>query len=86
MKVRKKSIELGRNFMAERLTNACFAGHFESLFDLAEYAIALARFRIRSEGSTTLSSVFDEVRRHPNPHYLEAISAVEDEPEEDELS
>jgi hypothetical protein len=67
----------------EQLTSQRLRSLFKSNFDLAAYAIGLARYYIRSGREITIDQLLDDVRR--NPHQLDAKRIAELEAiEEDE--
>jgi hypothetical protein len=70
--------------MTDTLTNEGLAGICNSSFELAHYAIDLARYYMKSGQEMSIGEILREVKRHPNPKYLETlkqIDALEDEEE-----
>lgn len=63
--------------MTENLTNESLRGICNSSFELAHYAIALARYYIASGRVTELKRVLEDVKRHPNPNYIEELMAID---------
>lgn len=64
--------------MSEKLTNEQLKDVCASSFDLAHYAIRLWRYFIRSGRETTLQDILKEVRRHPNPNYVQELQEVDE--------
>ena len=64
--------------MSETLTNEGLAGICSSSFELAHYAIGLARYYINSGKETHLSEILRDVKRHPNPKYLEDLKHIDE--------
>lgn len=48
-----------------------------SNFELVHYAIALARYLIRSGREVGLHDVLKEIQRHPNPNYLRELEEID---------
>lgn len=49
-----------------QLTKEKFRGLFKNNFDLANYAIRLARYNIKSGHEVNVDELLDEIRRNPN--------------------
>ncbi len=62
----------------DHLTNEQFQGICKSNFDLAQYAISLGRYFIKSGHEATIQNVLEEIRRHPNPSYLQELKEMEE--------
>jgi hypothetical protein len=71
----------------DQLTNESLKGLFKNNFNLANYAIRLGRYYIKSGHEISLEGLLDQVRRHPNEQYLkdlqEADSADDTHDEQD---
>lgn len=61
----------------EQLTHETLRGLFKSNFQLAEYAIALAKFYIKSGREFHVDDLLDVVRKHPNPKFLEELQEMD---------
>jgi hypothetical protein len=74
------------NMVREQLTNEKLKCLFKNNFDLANYAIRLARYSIKSGHEVSIDDLLDEVRRHPNPQYLKDLemSDMADQEEDNE--
>jgi hypothetical protein len=66
----------------EQLTNHLLRGLFKNSFELANQAIRLARFYIKSGHEVSLGKLLSELRRNPNEQYLRDLQKMEDEEEE----
>ncbi len=64
-----------------RLTSEVVNRLFKNNFELANYAIALARYHIKRGEEVRLGALIDEVCRNPDPSYLKDL-AEEDAQEE----
>ncbi len=64
------------------LTNQSLRGLFKSNFVLANQAIRLARFYIRSGHEITMDRILEEIRKNPHEDYLRDLEALENEPDE----
>lgn len=64
--------------MAEALTNEALKGICNSNFELAHFAIELARYYIKSGRETSLREVIRDVKKHPHPKYLEELREIEE--------
>lgn len=61
----------------ETLTNEGLSGICSSNFELAHYAIGLARHYIKSGREATLKEILRDVKKHPNPNYLNDLLEME---------
>lgn len=66
----------------EQLTNQNLRGLFKSNFDLANQAIRLARFYIKSGHEITMGKLLNEIKRNPSEQYLKDLQKMEEEEEE----
>ena len=65
---------------AKDLTTEGLRKLFKNNFELAHFAIRMGRFCIRGgEGEGSLSNILDEVKRNPNPSYLDDLEMTERE-------
>lgn len=64
--------------MAESVTNEALSGICESSFKLAHYAIALGQYYIKSGRETSLREVLRDVKRHPNPEYINELKEIDE--------
>lgn len=64
--------------MADNLTNESLKGICNSNFELAHFAIELARYYIRSGRETSLREIVRDVKKHPNPQYLEELKEIDE--------
>ena len=62
----------------ESLTNEEFKGICKNNFELTLYAINLGKYYIRSGHEADIRRILDEVKRHPNPTYLEDLQKFEE--------
>lgn len=62
----------------DSLTNEEFKGICKNNFELTLYAINLGKYYIRSGHEADIRKILDEVKRHPNPSYLEDLKAFEE--------
>lgn len=65
-----------------QLTSQRLRSLFKSNFDLAAYAISMARHNIRAGKEMTIDELLDDVQRNP---YLESFEEEEEEEEEEKL-
>ena len=65
----------------ELLTNESLRGVFKNNFELAHFAIRLARYYVHSGHEITLADLFDQVRKNPSQKYLEELELLEKEEE-----
>lgn len=72
--------------LRDRLTNEKIKVLFKNNFELANYAIKLARYSIHSGHEVTVDDLLEEIRLHPNPSYLEDLkkSDLADKEEEEQ--
>ena len=73
-----KEYTLGR----EQLTNQSLRGLFKNNFELANQAIRLARFYIKSGHEVTMGKLLSEIKRNPSEQYLKDLQKMEEEEEE----
>jgi hypothetical protein len=66
----------------EQLTNQSLRGLFKSNFELANQAIRLARFYIKSGHEVTMSKLLSEIKRNPSEQYLKDLQKMEEDEEE----
>ena len=66
----------------EQLTNQSFRGLFKNNFDLANQAIRLARFYIKSGHEVSLTKLLNEIKRNPSEQYLKDLQKMEEEDED----
>jgi hypothetical protein len=66
----------------EQLTNQSFRGLFKNNFDLANQAIRLARFYIKSGHEVSLTKLLNEIKRNPSEQYLRDLQKMEEEDED----
>lgn len=64
--------------MAETLTNEALRGICNSNFELTHFAIDLARYYMASGRETSLREVLRDIKRHPNPRYLEELKEIDE--------
>jgi hypothetical protein len=71
----------------DQLTSQRLRALFKSTFDLAAYAIGVARYNIRSGKEVTIDQLLDEVRKNPHQLNAQRIAEMEaiTEDEEDTL-
>jgi hypothetical protein len=65
----------------EQLTNQSLRGLFKNNFDLANQAMRLARFYIKSGHEVSISKLLNEIKRNPSEQYLEDLQKMEEEDE-----
>lgn len=63
--------------MTDVLTNELMKGISDSNFNLIHYAIKLARYYIQSGRETSLKEILRDVRKHPNPEYIEELKNID---------
>ena len=63
--------------MTENLTNESMRGICGSSFELAHYAIELGRYYIASGRGASLKEILKDVKKHPNPKYLEELEMID---------
>lgn len=59
------------------MTNESLQGICINHFELTHYAIALGRYYIASGREVDLSELLKEVRKHPNPNYVDELKAID---------
>ena len=64
--------------MTDALTNEAMKGICDSNFQLVHYAIKLARYYMHSGRETSLREVLRDVRKHPDPHYIEELKNIDE--------
>lgn len=50
---------------------------FKSNFELTRYAIQWGRYKIKAGHEPSLDRVLEEIRRHPDPAYLEDLKEID---------
>jgi hypothetical protein len=65
----------------DQLTNQGLRGLFRSNFELANQAIRLARFYIKSGHEVTMGKLLNEIKRNPSEQYLKDLQKMEEEDE-----
>lgn len=68
----------------DTLTNEKLRGIFKNNFELANYAIRLGRYYMKSGHEVPLDELLEQVRKNPSESYLEALQQMDLEDEEDE--
>jgi len=63
--------------MPTELTNESLRGICENNFKLAHFAIDLARYYIHAGRETHLKDLIREIKKHPNPHYVEELREID---------
>ena len=66
----------------EQLTNQGLRGLFKNNFELANQAIRLARFYIKSGHEVSMGKLLNEIKRNPSEQYLKDLMQMEDEDED----
>jgi hypothetical protein len=66
-----------------QLTNEKLKGLFKSDFDLANYAISLARHAIKAGREVNIDDLLLEIRRSPTPRTLAELERLDLEAEEE---
>ena len=64
------------------LTNQGLRGLFKSNFELANQAMRLARFYIKSGHEVSMTKLLNEIKRNPSEQYLKDLQKMEDEDED----
>ncbi len=59
------------------LTNEALRKQFPNNFNLAEYAIQLSRYYVKSGHEMSIDEILEEILRHPNPSYLEDLKLAD---------
>lgn len=71
-------------FIRDNLTHEKLRGIFKNNFELANYAIRLGTYLMRSGHEVTLDGLLDEVRKNPTESYLEELQRMDREEEAEE--
>lgn len=61
------------------LTNQSLRGLFKNNFELANQAIRLARFYIKSGHEVSMGKLLNEIKRNPSEQYLKDLMQMEEE-------
>ena len=69
--------------LRDALTNESLRGLFKSNFELANQAIRLARFYIKSGHEVTMTKLLSEIKRNPSDQYLKDLQRMEEEEDSD---
>lgn len=70
--------------MKEQLTNQSLRGLFKNNFELANQAIRLARFYIKSGHEVSMTKLLNEIKRNPSEQYLKDLMLMEDEEDDNQ--
>lgn len=65
----------------ELLTNESLRGVFKNNFELAHFAIRLARYYVHAGHEIALADLFDQIRKNPSSKFLEELEALDKEEE-----
>ncbi len=60
----------------EALTHESLRGIFKNNFELAHYAIRLARYYVHAGHEISLAHLFEQIRKNPNQKYLEDLELM----------
>ena len=71
-------------FIRDNLTHEKLRGIFNNNFDLANYAIRLGTYLMKSGHEVTLDSLLEEVRKNPTEAYLAELQRMDLEDEEED--
>lgn len=63
----------------DQLTNQSLRGLFKNNFELANQAIRLARFYIKSGHEVTMGKLLSEIKRNPSEQYLRDLQKMEED-------
>lgn len=63
--------------MTENLTNESLSAICKSSFELTHFAIELGRYYIQSGREVNLKDILRDVKKHPNPQYLEELKEID---------
>ena len=63
--------------MKDQLTNEALKKHFKDNFDLAHYAIAAARYLIKSGHEVNISELLDDIQRNPKMYEVKELEAMD---------
>jgi len=61
----------------DMMTNEALKGICPNNFELTHYAIALGRYYIDSGREVELGTLLKDVKKHPNPNYVEELKEME---------
>ncbi|NGX45554.1 MAG: hypothetical protein K940chlam2_00709 [Chlamydiae bacterium] len=61
----------------EDMTNESLRGICANNFELAHFAIRLSRYHMKAGHEVTMQEVLDEVRKNPDPSYIEKLIEME---------
>jgi hypothetical protein len=68
----------------DQLTNQFLKGLFKNNFELANYAIRLGRYYLKSGREIAVDSLLEEIRRNPSEQYLRDLESIDAEEREEE--
>ncbi len=71
-------------FIRDHLTHEKLRGIFKNNFELANYAIRLGTYLMKSGHEVTLDGLLDEVRKNPTEAYLEELQRMDLEEDDSE--
>lgn len=71
-------------FIRDHLTHERLRGIFKNNFELANYAIRLGTYLMRSGHEVTLDGLLEEVRKNPTESYLTELQRMDLEDEEED--
>ena len=69
----------------ELLTNETLQGVCSNNFELTQYAIELGRYYLRAGHEITIQGLLAEIKKHPDPQYLNELKNLDLEPEREEI-
>jgi hypothetical protein len=69
----------------DQLTNQSLRGLFKNNFELANQAIRLARFYIKSGHEVTMGKLLSEIKRNPSEQYIKDLQKMEEEEDVDDI-
>ncbi|NDD58338.1 MAG: hypothetical protein EBZ47_03670 [Chlamydiae bacterium] len=70
-------------FLKDQLTHEKLRGIFKSNFELANFAIRLGTYLMRSGHEVSLDGLLDEVRKNPSEAYIEELKKIDKEDQEE---
>ncbi|MCX6986692.1 MAG: hypothetical protein NT065_00810 [Chlamydiae bacterium] len=73
-------------FIRDQLTHEKLRGIFKNNFELANYAIRLGTYLIRSGHEVTLDGLLEEIRKNPSPSYLDDLKRMDQEDADEDAS
>lgn len=73
-------------FIRDQLTHEKLRGIFKNNFELANYAIRLGTYLIRSGHEVTLDGLLEEIRKNPSPSYLDELKQMDQEDADEDAS